>query len=92
LARTSDRTRNSALNQARDELFSNIHRCGVLKALAEDQIEWMEETLQFMQERYPELTAGDIGHLREVGMRFCQPVIPHGAEHTATSEEGANAA
>ncbi|NLG61024.1 MAG: hypothetical protein GX539_02180 [Candidatus Cloacimonetes bacterium] len=54
----------------------------------------MEDTLQFMNERYPDLTPQDIDQLRELGMRFCQPVIPHGGQHTAlnTQEEAATAA
>jgi hypothetical protein len=30
--------------------------------------------------------------LREAGLRFCQPVIPHGHEHTAMAHEDATAA
>jgi hypothetical protein len=82
----------SEFDQARDELFSHIHRCGVLQAAAEDQIEWMDETLEFMEERYPELTKAELAQLRDLGLRFCQPVKPHGTQDTPTSEEDANAA
>lgn len=74
-------------DRARDELFSAIRQCGVIGALPEEQTEWMEDTLQFMNERYPDLTKQDIDQLRELGMRFCQPVIPHGGAHTALNTQ-----
>ena len=46
--------RNVDVEKARDELFSHIHRCGVLKALPEHQIEWMEDKVG----RYPFETYG----------------------------------
>jgi hypothetical protein len=80
------------MDRARDELFSHIHRCGVLQATPEQQQEWMEETLEYMAERYPEMGAAQLEELKAVGLRFCQPVIPHGEENRAESEEDANAA
>lgn len=88
----NDRRAPSALDRARDELFSAIRQCGVIGAVEEDQHAWMEETVQFMASRHPELSQQDLTQLKETGMRFCQPVIPHGKEHTALSGEGANAA
>ncbi|MFW6201834.1 MAG: hypothetical protein ACOC8B_04605 [Gemmatimonadota bacterium] len=83
----------TVLDKARDELFSHIHRCGVLDADSEQQEEWMDDTINFMRERYPELTAAQTKQLRDLGMRFCQPVIPHGKGNTATeAHEDANAA
>jgi hypothetical protein len=82
----------SSFDEARDELFSHIHRCGVLEATEEQQREWMDDTLQFMAERYPDLSAGELKQLDELGSRFCRPVIPHGQQHTAIEEEDANAA
>ena len=52
----------------------------------------MDETLEFMRERHPELAGQDLEQLRVAGLRFCQPVIPHGREHTALSGQDANAA
>ena len=52
----------------------------------------MTETLGFMAERHPELTPQELDQLRIAGARFCEPVIPHGKEHTAISLEDANAA
>ncbi len=96
MARNKVRPRSEprSADRARDELFSAIRQCGVIDALPEEQSEWMEDTLQFMNERYPDLTKQDIDQLRELGMRFCQPVIPHGGQHTAlnTQEETATAA
>jgi hypothetical protein len=66
------------LSRARDELFSHINRCGVLQAEDEDQRHWMDETIDYLAERYPDLTDGDLQDLYSVGIRFCQPAIPHG--------------
>ncbi|MFC1662343.1 hypothetical protein ACFL3S_12975 [Gemmatimonadota bacterium] len=66
------------MNRARDELFSHINRCGVLQAGEEDQRHWMDETIDYLAERYPDLSDGDLQDLYAVGMRFCQPAIPHG--------------
>ncbi len=82
----------SSFETARDELFRVIRECGVIGAPEEDQIPWMDETMQLMAERYPDLTPAEIKSLRDLGLRFCQPVIPHGREHAARSNEEANAA
>lgn len=68
---------------ARDDLMSHIHRCGVLKALPEHQMEWMDETVEYLGECYPELSDTQLGDLKQIGVRFCQPVIPHGRGNTA---------
>jgi hypothetical protein len=52
----------------------------------------MNETIEYLGERYPDLSDADLGELRAVGMRFCQPAISHGAENTAKKEDDANAA
>ncbi|MHB1170570.1 MAG: hypothetical protein ACYC28_14935 [Longimicrobiales bacterium] len=92
--KTRPRSEPRSTDRARDELFSAIRQCGVIDAQPEEQSEWMEDTLQFMKERYPDLTENDVDQLRELGIRFCQPVIPHGGAHTAlnTQEEAATAA
>jgi hypothetical protein len=82
----------TTLDRARDELFSAIRQCGVLGAARDERLEWMEDTLTFMQNRHPELTGEELQQLREAGLRYCQPVIPHGREHTALAHEDANAA
>ena len=70
---------------ARDELMSHIHRCGVLKASEEQQKEWLDDTIQYMSERYTGLPAEQIEQLLEIGRRFCQPVIFRGDPGDAES-------
>ena len=77
------------LDRARDELFSHVHRCDVLKAASEDQRHWMDETIDYIGERYPDLTDSDLQGLHEIGIRFCKPTIAHGASSTARSLEDA---
>ena len=90
--------RQELLDRARDELFSHITRCQVLDALAEDQEQWMDETIEYLGERYPDLSGEELGTLREIGLRFCRPAIPHGetdptsAENTGGGGDGANVA
>ena len=80
------------LDRARDELFSHINRCGVLAAAEEDQRQWMDETIEYIGERYPDLTDGDLQGLHQIGIRFCKPAIAHGADNTAKSMEDATVA
>lgn len=79
----------SLLDQARDELFSHINRCGVLHASPEDQETWMSETVDYIAERYPDLGDTELDELHGIGMRFCQPAIAHGAKSTAKTQDGA---
>jgi hypothetical protein len=60
--------------QARDELFSHILRCGVIDALPEHQKDWFDDTLGYIAERYEDLDEEDLGELRTLGERYCQPV------------------
>ncbi len=85
----TDRTK--LKDRARDELFSHINRCGVLQADEEDQRHWMEETMDYLGERYPDLGESDLQELFQLGMRFCRPAIPHGRPGSggaSTEEEG----
>ena len=70
--------RKSTFDRARDELFSHIHRCEVIGADREQQEEWMDDTIEYMAERYPDLSDELLEELRALGLRFCQPVISHG--------------
>lgn len=79
----------TTLDRARDELYSHIHRCGVLSASEEQQQEWMEDTIDFLQGRYPDLSPRETKELRELGLRFCRPPILHGRENTALAGERA---
>lgn len=75
------------LDRARDELFSHVHRCGVLHAEEEDQLHWMDETIEYIGERYPDLTDGDLRDLHEIGIRFCKPAIAHGSANASKMED-----
>jgi hypothetical protein len=74
------------MDVARDELFSHIHRCGVLRATAEHQVEWMDDTIAYISERYPDLTAEQLGELRTMGLRFCRPVIDRSQDADSEAE------
>ena len=63
------------MDRARDELFSHIHRCGVLQAHVDDQDSWMTDTIEYLAERYPDLGVGELTQLKAVGLQFCKPVI-----------------
>jgi hypothetical protein len=65
--------------EARDELFQHIMRCGVVESAPEHQGEWFNETMQYMTERFPELSADQLGELRKLGERFAQPPKKHDA-------------
>jgi hypothetical protein len=75
------------LDLARDDLMSHIMRCGVLKAQPEHQVEWLDETVEYLGECYPELGAPQLAELKAIGVRFCQPVIPHGKGNTALTTQ-----
>jgi hypothetical protein len=62
-------------DQARDELFSHILRCGVLEALPEHQKEWFDDTMLYLAERYEDLPEEELAQLRLLGERYCQPVL-----------------
>jgi len=63
----------SPFEEARDELFQQIMRCGVVGSAPEDQKDWFDNTIQYLTERYHELAPSEIGELRLLGERFAQP-------------------
>jgi len=65
----------TSFEQARDELFSHILRCGVLEATAEHQKEWFDDTMLYLRDRYEDLTDEDLAQLRTLGERYCRPVV-----------------
>jgi len=65
----------TAFEQARDELFSHILRCGVLEATLEHQKEWFDDTMLYLADRYEDLAEQDLDQLRTLGERYCQPVV-----------------
>ena len=72
----AERTSGPSLpDQARDELFSHILRCGVTEAEPEHQKEWMDDTMQYLAERYADLSEEELAQVRVLGERFCKPVV-----------------
>jgi hypothetical protein len=63
-----------SFNQARDEMFSHILRCGVLEAEPEHQKDWFDDTMQYLAERYADLSPEELNQLRTLGERYCRPV------------------
>jgi len=63
----------SRFEQARDELFQHIMRCGVVGAEPEHQTEWFDETMAYLGDRYHELEPKELTDLRKLGERFVQP-------------------
>lgn len=82
----------STFDRARDELFSHIHRCEVIGATEEQQIEWMDDTIQYMAERYPDLSDRELQQLRDLGLRFCQPIVSRGGVQESSVQDEADAA
>lgn len=63
----------SLFDQARDEMFQHVMRCGVIGSAPEHQKEWFDETMQYLSERYHELSKKEIVDLRVLGERFAAP-------------------
>jgi hypothetical protein len=83
-----NRVQEQQFGRARDELFSHVHRCGVLQASEEHQVDWLDDTIDYIGERYPDLGAADLEELKQIGMRFCRPVIQRQDEATDDESEG----
>ena len=60
--------------EARDELFQQIMRCGVVGSATEDQRDWFDNTMDYLAERYHELAPSEVEELRVLGERFTQPL------------------
>jgi hypothetical protein len=75
----------SDLDRARDELMSHVMRCDVLKAGMDDRVEWLNDTMDFMAERYPGLGELQLAQLEMIGKQFLRPAIPHGAGKNAVT-------
>jgi len=67
-------TNKSPLDEARDELFQHIMKCGVIGSAPEHQTEWFDATMAYFEERYPELSKIELVQLRTLGERFAQPM------------------
>jgi hypothetical protein len=68
-------TPSSGFEQARDELFSHILRCGVLEATPEHQKDWFDDTMEYLADRYETLSDDELAHVRRLGEQYCRPVI-----------------
>ncbi len=83
--------RRTDFDKARDELMSLVHQCNVLQAETEQQNAWLKETVEYMADRYSGLSKMELAQLELVGRRFCAPVIAHGAESTALTQDESEA-
>jgi hypothetical protein len=63
----------SPFEEARDELFQHVMRCGVVGSAPEHQKDWFDNTIEYLTERYHELKQSEIDELRVLGERFAQP-------------------
>ncbi len=70
--------RKTTLDRARDEIMSHVVRCNVLDSRMSDRHEWLDETLEYMRDRYPMLSAMEFAKLEMIGRQFIEPAIPHG--------------
>lgn len=59
--------------EARDEMFQHVMKCGVIGAHPDDQKEWFDATMAYLTERYHELSPKQTAELRVLGERFSQP-------------------
>jgi hypothetical protein len=81
------RQRESALptpfEEARDEMFQHIMRCGVIGCEPGHQSEWFDDTMRYLADRYHELSQAELNQLRLLGERFVQP--PRATTHPVAS-------
>ena len=75
----------SVFEQARDELFSHILRCGVLEAAVDHQKEWFDDTMDYLSDRYDALPDNEMDRVRRLGEQYCRPVIRNSDPVTAGS-------
>lgn len=75
--------RKTTLDRARDELMSHVMRCKVLDARMEDRHAWLDDTLEYLRDRHPNLGTLEAAQLELIGRQFIQPAIPHGAGNSA---------
>jgi hypothetical protein len=89
MAKQRDRRRPPAaptpFEEARDELFQHVMRCGVIGAEPEDQAQWFAEPMAYVEERFPELEARELAEIRTLGERFAQPPKTRAAADNAAS-------
>ena len=79
----------SPYEECRDELFQHIMRCGVIGADPGHQLEWFDDTVAYLSDRYSDLEEAQLAELKTLGVRFCQPPK---AKTEAERESGAASA
>jgi hypothetical protein len=75
----------TVFEQARDEMFQHIMRCGVIGSEPEHQAEWFNDTMPYLADRFHELSASELAELRTLGERFSQPAKAKPVEMTVES-------
>jgi hypothetical protein len=68
----------SLFDRARNELFRQIQHCGVLQATRDQRTAWFDETIQYLAKRFPGMSQEELELLKQLGLRYCEPVIEHG--------------
>ena len=97
MAKQKSRRRNTVsapptpFEQARDELFQHVIRCGVIGAASEHQSEWFDATMDYLTDRYQELSSPQLKELRTLGERFAQPAKGKGPEIAEPAVESQDA-
>ncbi len=81
--------RTTDLDKARDELMSHIVRCEVLEAVMEHRLEWLDDTMEYMADRWPSLSPLQLAQLKTIGREYLRPVIAYGAGHSALNRPAA---
>lgn len=81
------RKQKGEFDRARDLLFQEIHRCGVIGAADEDVTAWLADAIEFLGEQFPSLNRAQKDALDRVGRNYIAPRIPHGAGKHATNRD-----
>lgn len=74
-------------DDARDRLFVEIQRCGVLQAAEEDVDAWLDDTVDYLDERFPSLSVAQLRKLKRAGRNYVAPIIPHGKGKDARNRD-----
>jgi hypothetical protein len=85
MAKNTPQGQPNSFDQARDELFSHILRCGVLEAELEHQKDWLDDTMQYLADRYLDLSNENLADVRVLGERYCQPVVNKAQAESVTA-------
>ncbi len=82
-----NRASESTFELARNELFNHILNCGVLDAAEDDQREWFDDTMDYLADRYENLSNRELLELRRLGEQYCRPVINRAESEAAADSE-----